>query len=82
MSKRVSNKRGEHAGSRCGRIRLGYYRKRKLDRLQEQREKAHEDMKKAKTKDERSEIREAITYMKKQIRSLVPKALLRRHQGK
>ncbi len=39
MGKRVSNKRGTHAGSRSGRVRLGYHRMRKIANLSRAMEK-------------------------------------------
>lgn len=33
MGKRVSNKRGTHAGARSGRVRIGFHRQRKIKNL-------------------------------------------------
>ena len=40
------------------------------------------DLNDAKKKDERNEILEAISYAGKQIKSLIPKTLQRRHQAR
>jgi hypothetical protein len=82
MSKRVANKHGAHAGSRCKRIRIGYWRGRNIAALREQQKGMKKDLEKAKEKDERNEILEAISYAGKQIKQLVPRTLRRRHQSR
>lgn len=82
MSKRVSNKRGKHAGARCKGIRIGYWRQRNIAALIEERKAMRKDLNDAKKKDERNEILEAISYAGKQIKSLIPKTLQRRHQAR
>ena len=82
MSKRVANKRGKHAGARCKGVRMGYYRKRNISMLRDQQKGMLKDLEKAEGKDAKNEILEAITYAGKQIKSLIPRALLRRHQSR
>lgn len=39
MGKRVSNKRGKHAGARSGRVRLGFYRQRQITHVEREMER-------------------------------------------
>jgi len=83
MSKRVSNKRGKHAGSRCRHVRIGYFRQRNLRILSERRKVITENlMKREITEDEREQVIGSLAFIGQQIRQLVPKSLLRRHQAR
>jgi len=39
LSKRVSNKRGKHAGARSGRVRIGFYRQRRIGNVEREMER-------------------------------------------
>ncbi len=82
MSKRISNKKGEHAGARCKGARISYWRRQELDMLAERRISALKALAKAKKKKDREELAKAIRGFGAQIRNLVPKVLLRRHQSR
>ena len=71
MSKRVSNKRGAHAGSRCGRVRLGFHRMRRIGNVQRAMEAHRKKTILGKPMDDES--LEAMKGLKKALYSLLPK---------
>ncbi len=81
MGKRVSNKRGKR-GSRSNRIRIGFWRQRNITMLREQQKGMQKDLMKTPKAKEKNEILRAIQYTTKQIRGLIPKDILRRHQSR
>ncbi len=83
MSKRVSNKKGEHAGARCKGVRIGYWRKRNLKALKaQQKAMAKALMEKKHTTEEQKEILGSLAYLGQQFRELLPKSMRRRHQSR
>ena len=73
MSKRVSNDRGRNK-ARYGRIRLGWKTIRSLQQ--------YEKLNKALTGDLEDKIRDKYEAAKSALTSVLPKKLLRRHQGR
>jgi len=73
MSKRVSNKRGKHAGARSGRVRLGFYRQRRLTNVEKAMEKHRRESELGKPMDQ-----VAMEQLRGVMAKLMPKRMERR----
>ena len=80
--KRVSNKRGGDPGARSGHVRLGFWRQRKLKELADERAALNKDLVESREEPERREVESKLRYIKNQLKSLIPKRLLHRPQGR
>lgn len=81
MPKRIDNKRGKHAGSRCKRVRYGYHRQIKIEKLKELRA-ALEGRVWTTDKDKEMEREYRLSMAKSMLRSILPKRLFRRPQNR
>jgi hypothetical protein len=80
VSKRVSNKKGKHAGARCKGVRLGYHRRTALSSMQKLRNQLEGTVA---TDDEHQEkLTQGLANVKERVQQLMPKSLLRRHQSR
>ncbi len=82
--KRVSNKPQGAPGSRqFHHYTVGFHRQRKLDRYAELRANASKELLEGnKDKKDKHELKQTIKHLGQEIRALLPKALVRRHQAR
>lgn len=76
MGKRVSNKRGKHAGARSGRVRLGFYRQRQITHVEREMERHRRKTVLGVPMDK--EARDAMQILNSALMKLLPKRMERR----
>ena len=76
MSKRVSNKRGEHSGARSGRVRIGYWRQHKMSKIARAIEVHRKKTMLGAPMDKDSQL--SFAALNKALMKLIPKRMERR----